>query len=209
VDELDPETLQDLRQRAKVAIRRRMGSLRSALPPAAVAKRSQAVVERLLRLPCYHSAHGVALFWPMEARREVDLRPVDAHAREHGKRVYYPFMEPAGDVIRTGFRRVDDASALVDGARGFRQPRVTDPVAERGDIDVVVVPALAVAESGHRIGYGAGFYDATLPDVRPPALAVVVVFDFQLLGELPVEAGDVAGDVVVTDARVLDATGEP
>ena len=51
--------------------------------------------------------------------------------------------------------------------------------------DVVVVPALAVAADGHRVGYGIGFYDATLPDVCPPAAAVMVAFGFQLLAEVP------------------------
>jgi len=69
------------------------------------------------------------------------------------------------------------------------------------------VPALAVASSGHRLGYGSGFYDATLPDFCPPALSIVVAYDFQLLAELPVSAHDIACDIVVTDARLLRVVG--
>jgi 5-formyltetrahydrofolate cyclo-ligase len=65
------------------------------------------------------------------------------------------------------------------------------------------VPALAVSPDGHRLGYGAGFYDATLPDFRPPGTAIAVVFDFQVLVELPVLSHDVACDVIVTDRRSL------
>ena len=111
-------------------------------------------------------------------------------------------------MIRTGFRLTTPPSELVERGRGFHEPPPDAPEAQRGDIDLVVVPALAVAVTGHRIGYGAGYYDATLPDVRPPALAVIVAFDFQLLAELPSEADDVACDLVVTDAGVLDARVE-
>jgi 5-formyltetrahydrofolate cyclo-ligase len=68
---------------------------------------------------------------------------------------------------------------------------------------LVVVPALAVAATGHRLGYGGGFYDAMLPDFCPPAIAVVVAFDFQLVAELPAEPHDVQCGVIVTDARTL------
>ena len=57
----------------------------------------------------------------------------------------------------------------------------------------------------HRLGYGAGFYDSLLPDVRPPAQAVVVAFDFQLLVDLPTLPHDVPCDWVVTDTRALKA----
>jgi len=42
-----------------------------------------------------------------------------------------------------------------------------------------------------------------LPDFCPPAVAAVVVFDFQLLGELPVTKEDVASQLIVTDRRKL------
>ena len=41
-------------------------------------------------------------------------------------------------------------------------------------------------------------------DFCPPAKALVVAFDFQLLGELPVTAGDVASQFIVTDRRSLE-----
>ncbi len=45
------------------------------------------------------------------------------------------------------------------------------PAAKAGDIDLIVVPALAAALTGHRIGAGSGFYDVTLRDfpTRSPA----------------------------------------
>ena len=128
---------------------------------------------------------------------------LDAAARQSGKRVYYPTVERSGDRELTALAELQSASELVTRGRRFAEPPEGAPLAARGDVGLVVVPALAVAASGHRLGYGGGFYDAMLPDFRPPAVAVVVAFDFQLIAELPVEAHDVACDVVVTDARVL------
>jgi 5-formyltetrahydrofolate cyclo-ligase len=68
-----------------------------------------------------------------------------------------------------------------------------------------VVPALAVDPRGHRVGYGAGFYDRTLPRFVPPAVSIAVAFDFQLAVEVPTTEGDVAVSWIVTDARELRA----
>jgi 5-formyltetrahydrofolate cyclo-ligase len=129
---------------------------------------------------------------------------LDGAARARGKKLYYPFLSAAGPTVRTGFRRVDQLTDLALGGSGFVEPHEGAPEARRGDIDLMVVPALAVDALGYRLGYGKGFYDATLPDFRPPARAVAVAFAFQLLSEIPREPHDVRCDTIVTDERVMD-----
>jgi 5-formyltetrahydrofolate cyclo-ligase len=199
--ELDPEVVQAIGRRAKRAIRARMRSLRQALPPSAHASRSALVCESVLASPEYTSARSLALFAPLGS--EVAIAPIDAAARAQGRKVYYPFMDPKPGGYTTGFRLVDELGSLVDRGRGFLEPPEQLPAARRGDIDLVVVPALAVSGRGQRLGYGSGFYDATLPDVCPPAHALAIAFDFQLIGELPSEDHDVLVHTIVTDKRVL------
>jgi len=194
-------------QHARKQIRTRMRTLRDAFPRAALEARSERIVDRVAALPAYERARALALFFPLAG--EVDLRPLDARARAEGKRVYYPFMEPRQTGFVTGLARVEDLAELADRGRRFLEPPPEAPRAARGEVDLIVVPALAVSSTGHRLGYGMGFYDATLPDFCPPALAVVVAYDFQLLAELPSLDHDVAGDHVVTDVRTLDASPPP
>ena len=204
MDLFDADTLADLKYRAKKQLRTRMRGLRAAYPVAALAQASERIVQSVLALPGFSAAQGVGLFWPMAERREVDVRPLLAAALAAGKRVYFPFMEPTASGFSTGFARVTDESELAERGRRFFEPPPTAPRAARAEIDLLVVPALAVASDGHRLGYGSGFYDATLPDFCPPARAVVVVFDFQLLGELPVTSNDVASQCIVTDRRLFE-----
>ncbi len=203
VSELDPELLASITGRAKRQIRARMRAIRQAYPEQVVASKSAALVQRLLDMPLVQNARSVALFVAMRERREVDLQPLAEQLLARGTALYYPFMDPTEKGFRTGFRRVDTLLDLCDRGRRFAEPPPDAPQAERGDIDVVVVPALAVSADGHRIGYGAGYYDATLPDVAPPAQAIVVAFDFQLLAELPHEPHDRPGNWIVTDKRTL------
>jgi 5-formyltetrahydrofolate cyclo-ligase len=66
-----------------------------------------------------------------------------------------------------------------------------------GAADVVVVPALAVARDGIRLGRG-GYYDRDLQHVRGDAVLVALVFDEELVDELPAEPHDRRVTAVVT-----------
>lgn len=203
MDLFDAETLSDLKFRAKKQLRTRMRGLRAAYPAAVLAQASARVVERVLSLPEFSAARSVGSFWPMANRHEVDVRPIADAVLAAGKQLYFPFLEPTATGFSTGFAAVSAVNELADRGQRFFEPPRQAPRAERGQIDLLIVPALAVAADGHRLGYGSGFYDATLPDFCPPALALVTVFDFQLLGELPVTSGDVASQRIVTDRRAL------
>jgi 5-formyltetrahydrofolate cyclo-ligase len=197
--------LAELGKRVREQLRARARGTRAALTPSVVEARSRAIVDTLRGLEVVRRAKSVALFWPRAAQREVDLRELDAELAERGVARFYPFMDPNDSGgFATGFRRITSSSELASRGRGFAEPPIDAPVAARGDIDLVIVPALAVTPEGHRLGYGSGFYDVTLPDVAPPALSIVVAYSFQLLAELPLEAHDVACDAVVTDRELLD-----
>lgn len=72
------------------------------------------------------------------------------------------------------------------------------------DLDVVVVPGLCFDARGHRLGYGAGYYDRFLSTLRPDALRVGVAFDAQVIDHVPNEAHDERVDLLLTEERVID-----
>jgi 5-formyltetrahydrofolate cyclo-ligase len=188
-----------LRRRAKAELRKRMRALRSTLPAPACGERSARIVARLVSFEAVSRARAVALFWPIEARHEVDLRALDGQLRERGVRVAYPAVVDEGRAMV--FRFVANVDAMVEGAMGIREPTEAEPPATPGELDAIVVPALALDLRGHRIGYGAGYYDRMLPAFAPPAVTVGVAYDFQLLAEIPETEGDRAVEWIVTDAR--------
>jgi len=199
-----PSAEEQLRRRVKGELRKRMRGLRKTLPGSACAERSARIVDRLYAMQPVAEARAVALFWPIEERHEVDLRPLDTRLRERGVRVAYPAVDPETGAMT--FRFVEHTDSMLEQGFGFREPPQDAPQASPGALDVVVVPALAVDPTGHRLGYGAGYYDRTLPAFVPPAVAIAVAFDFQLLVEIPFTAGDVPASWIVTDTRTLRAT---
>jgi 5-formyltetrahydrofolate cyclo-ligase len=104
-----------------------------------------------------------------------------------GARVLLPVVPPDGRELGWAV----DTGRLTPGRFGLMEPvgPRLGPTAI-GAAEVVVVPAVAVSRSGVRLGRGGGYYDRALRHVRPGAVVVAVVFDDELLDELPAEPHD-------------------
>jgi 5-formyltetrahydrofolate cyclo-ligase len=112
-----------------------------------------------------------------------------------GARVLLPVVPPEGRELMWAV----DTGRLAPGRFGLLEPlgpRLGQTAV--GTADVVVVPALAVSRHGVRLGRGGGYYDRALQHVRPGAALVAVVFDDELLDELPDEPHDQRVTAVVT-----------
>lgn len=189
-----------VRIKVKAELRKRLRGLRKTTPIEACEARSRSIIDRVDTHEAMMTAKRVALFWPIVTRHEVDLRPLDARLRQRGVRIAYPTIDPDSNVM--SFRFVDDpAKQLEEKGFGFMEPSADAP--DASELDVVIVPAIAVDPTGHRIGYGAGYYDRTLPRYVPPGVSIAVAFDWQLVSEVPFTDGDVRCMHVVTDTRTI------
>jgi 5-formyltetrahydrofolate cyclo-ligase len=72
--------------------------------------------------------------------------------------------------------------------------------------DILLVPLLAFDRSGHRIGYGAGYYDLTIAQLRArkPIAAVGIAFAAQEVETVPRTAFDAQLDLVLTESETID-----
>lgn len=192
-----------LRRKMKAELRKRLRGLRKTTPTSSISARSIKIIAHVEEMDVVRAAKSIALFWPIIERHEVDLRVFDKLLRQRRVRVAYPSIERGTNAM--SFRFVDDPKSMQDAGFGFLEPAKDAPLAARGEIDVILAPALAVDPRGHRLGYGAGYYDRTLPAYVPPATSIAVSFDFQLLAEIPSTDTDVPVQWIVTDTRVLEA----
>ena len=80
---------------------------------------------------------------------------------------------------------------------------IREPVGDiyKGEIDVAVIPFLAVDRQGNRLGYGGGYYDRFLK--HSTAKRVAFGYSFQIVNEVPSEAWDEKVSVIVTDEEII------
>lgn len=80
---------------------------------------------------------------------------------------------------------------------------ISEPVGEKvEEIDLLIMPGLAVDERGNRLGRGKGFYDRYLEGKS--LTRYVVVFDEEVLASIPTDSWDVPVDGYVTPTRVVN-----
>ena len=203
-----------LRLKVKAELRKSMQRTRSLLQPSARRVKSELICDKVRALGLLHGVRNVALFRAIGRKGELDTERIDVDARALGVRVAYPALldslpadPPQSPTMIFRFVDVSDGldAAFEDRGRGFPEPDPGAPIASYDDLDLVIVPALAYDPAGYRIGYGAGYYDRTLPHCTR-AKKIGVCFDFQLIAEVPITAGDVPVSLVVTEARTLTTT---
>jgi 5-formyltetrahydrofolate cyclo-ligase len=80
---------------------------------------------------------------------------------------------------------------------------ISEPTGEAtAEIDLVLVPALAADFKGNRLGKGKGFYDRFLSGFAGKAYAIV--FDQELLPEVPIDSHDQRVNGVITPKRIVE-----
>ena len=179
----------------KRSIRQNLLTQRRALDTEAYRKMSLAVQQRLIDTDQFRQALTVALYVPIH--NEVQTDALLHVALQYDKQVCYPrVVEETLEFVVV--RTVID---LARGAFGIAEPIGREVVAPEV-IDLAVMPGVGFDRTGHRLGYGGGYYDRAIGAGRPKMLAGLA-FDFQLVEELPAEGHDVRLDLVVTDLEVL------
>ncbi len=107
---------------------------------------------------------------------------------KRGSYVLLPLLCADNDLDWASYEGPDSLTA---GPRGLLQP--AEPGRGVGAIasaDFVIVPALAVDRSGNRLGRGGGSYDRALARVGPSILTVALLYDGELISEVPVADHD-------------------
>lgn len=104
------------------------------------------------------------------------------------------------------FRAWHPDEGLVRGQYGIFQPSSD---ARDVDPDIVLVPLAAFDRAGHRIGYGRGYYDRTLQNLRAIKKITVigVAFAVQEIETVPRLPHDEQLDCVLTERELIDLRG--
>lgn len=90
-----------------------------------------------------------------------------------------------------------------DSSNLVRNGKLEEPSGERylGPIDLMIVPALAVDKKGDRLGRGGGSYDRALASFS--GVSIALVYEDELLAELPTEVHDVPVKLILTPERLI------
>lgn len=183
----------------KRALRAELRERRQNLTSVEVEQASVGFLQNLQALVSALEARSISCY--LSSPTEPNTRPFINWALENGIRVLFPISREDGLLDWT----VGEQGIEKTGLWGMPEAvgELLGPIAIN-DVDVIIVPACAVDEEGTRLGWGRGYFDKTLGSMekRPPVYAMV--FDNEVLPEVPREHHDQPVNGVVTPSRILD-----
>jgi 5-formyltetrahydrofolate cyclo-ligase len=165
----------DLRKQAK-AIRKTLN----------IRNKSENLVNKIRNIKEYQVAKHVMLFYPTEF--EVNLLSLLAD----DKNFYFPKVDGQNMLVCP----YSSAIELKKSKFNILEP-CSNPVLANV-LDLIIVPALMVDKTKHRLGYGGGFYDRFLSG-NPKITTICPIFSELYVENLPHDDFDIPIDIVVCD----------
>jgi 5-formyltetrahydrofolate cyclo-ligase len=183
----------------KRALRAELRERRQQRSSAALEAAATGIREQLDRLVDEHGVRSMSCF--LSTTTEPGTREFIAAAVARGIRVLLPVTRADGLL---DWAVAEEEGDTAEGLFGLPEPvgELLSPVAVN-DVDLLVIPAAAVDRSGMRLGWGRGYFDKTIGSMEkcPPVYAVI--FDSELLDEVPRDLHDQPVSGVVTPTRTV------
>jgi len=182
----------------KARLRQQALAIRDELPAAKRAAGAEAIAVRPFPVKIVRGTI-VSGYSPM--RSEINPVPLMRKLADNGATLALPAIAGRGKPLI--MRAWTFGDPMASGQWGIREPM---PEAPEVDPDVLIVPLAAFDRVGHRIGYGAGYYDMTINALRAKKniTAIGIAFATQEIPQVPATERDARLDLVLTECEVLD-----
>lgn len=181
----------------KIIVRTEALMRRDALTGDFRAEAADAIAARGFPLP----VRGCTVSGFMPIRTEINPLPLMRRAAEEGASLALPIIRGRGQPLDMHAWALD--APLEKRQWGIREPAFDTKVVFP---DIVITPLAAFDRRGYRVGYGAGYFDMTLNELRArqKVVAIGLAFACQEVETIPIEPHDARLDFVLTERDVID-----
>jgi 5,10-methenyltetrahydrofolate synthetase len=145
----------------------------------------------------------IGAYWPIKG--EFDPLPALHRWKEDGelldqpqrRRIALPVIDREHRTLR--FHVWYPGCPMEEDAYGIPKPKDTDVV----EPTLLFVPCVGYAPGGYRLGYGGGFYDRTLAELRPQPFTAGLGFSNAFVDDFEPEPHDLPLDAILNDNGVV------
>ncbi|QGG49088.1 5-formyltetrahydrofolate cyclo-ligase [Heliorestis convoluta] len=164
-------------------------------------EKSKKITEIIVQSRLFYDAKVIMAY--ASFRQEVDTRELIDVTLQQGKRMVMPLCHPSEKaILPCEIKSQDD---LVAGTWGILEPRKESlSLVAPTEIDLIFVPALAFDRQGHRLGYGAGYYDRFFTQIHDKTIKIGLAYQIQIVHKLLSEPHDIPVNHIVTEKGWID-----
>ena len=156
----------ELLLKEKKRLRRELLAKRSSLSEDYLRAAGDDIAGRLLSSPLYAAAGSIFVYVSMPGEPPTDR--IISQALSEGREVYVPKCA-GGKMFAV---RIQSPADLRPGTMGIPEPELMEETKTADELGLIIVPCVAAAEDGRRLGHGGGYYDRFLSRERENAVCL-------------------------------------
>ena len=181
----------------KRILRNKILSVRNTLDKEIKDKMDYEIYNKLISSELYLKAKNIFIYISFD--KEIETKRIINKALSDEKQVYIPKIYRADKSMKAiSLKAFED---LKGNSMGILEPIDDSDYINKEEIDLIIVPGVVFDLNGNRIGYGGGYYDRYLEDIKEINNKVVLAYDLQIVDFIESESHDISFDYIITNTK--------
>lgn len=156
------------------------------------------IYNKLITSDLYIKAKNIFIY--LSFGSEIQTNNIITKALRDEKEVYIPKVYKKNKLMKAV--RLKSFNDLKENSMGILEPIDDSNYIDKREIDLILVPGVVFDLNGNRIGYGGGYYDRYLQDIKEIRNKVVLAYDLQIVDSINPDIHDIAFDYIITNTRL-------
>ncbi|MDV4149301.1 5-formyltetrahydrofolate cyclo-ligase [Clostridium sp. AL.422] len=186
----------------KRVLRNKILSIRDSLNIEIKNEMDKEIYKKLIESDLYIKANNIFIY--LSFGSEVETKNIIDKALADKKKVFIPKIYKDDKSMKA--IRLKSFNDLKKNSMGILEPIDDSNYIEKEKIDLIVIPGSVFDFYGNRIGYGGGYYDRYLEDIKEINNKIVLAYDLQVVDFIEAEPHDIKFNYIITNTRFRKAT---
>ena len=157
------------------------------------------ILKKLIESDIYNKSKKI--FTYVSFSSEIDTIKFIKYALNDNKEVYVPKTDKTKKEMVA--IRINSLENMDVDNWGILEPKSVDKNKIGKNFDLILIPGLAFDRKGNRIGYGGGYYDKYLSQIKEENNKIVLAYDFQVVDSIKNEAHDIKVNYIITNNKFI------
>jgi len=186
----------------KKALKEQIFSKRSSLSANEIKKKSASIKTNLYSLQEFNKSKNILFYVSFD--NEVDTQEIIRELLgKKGKNIIVPYVEEGNSILQIS--ELQNFNELEPKTFGILEPKLKHiRKFKPNNLDLVIIPGIAFDLAGNRIGYGYGYYDRFLKQMKHDIKKIALAYEFQIVERIPAEKHDARMDMIVTEKKIIN-----
>lgn len=184
-----------MKKEEKKLLRNKVLDIRNSLDSVTKKAMDNEIYNKLICCELYIKAKNIFIY--LSFGSEVETKNIINKALKDGKEVYIPKIYKEDKSMKA--IRLNSFDELKENSMGILEPINDSKYIDKKEIDLILVPGVVFDLNGNRIGYGGGYYDRYLEDIKGIRNKLVLAYDIQIVDFIQSESHDIGFDYIISN----------